>query len=225
MYLAHRSTTDPRRFFLYEQYDDQAALDAHRAAPHFEQYVKQGLFTIIESRSPELSNRWRISQVHGDHRGSTESSMTTTTQDSERPRPDASRPAGRLASGQHARLHERTRSGSSAGGRAHGDIVKLRLGNLRTYVLVHPAHIEYVLRTHHDEFIKDKLTQTISPLVGQGLLTSEGAYWRRQRRLAQPTFQHQQIQRYAGQMVELTRRMLRPGTTAKCASSMPSCRG
>ena len=30
MYLAHRSTTDPRRFFLYEQYADQAALDAHR---------------------------------------------------------------------------------------------------------------------------------------------------------------------------------------------------
>lgn len=54
MYLAHRSTTDPRRFFLYEQYDDQAALDAHRAAPHFEQYAKGGLFAIIESRSPEL---------------------------------------------------------------------------------------------------------------------------------------------------------------------------
>jgi quinol monooxygenase YgiN len=54
MYLAHRSTTDPNRFFLYEQYDDQAALDAHRAAPHFDQYAKQGLFTMIESRSPEL---------------------------------------------------------------------------------------------------------------------------------------------------------------------------
>jgi quinol monooxygenase YgiN len=54
MYLAHRSTTDSRRFFLYEQYDDQAALDAHRAAPHFEQYAKNGLFTLIESRSPEL---------------------------------------------------------------------------------------------------------------------------------------------------------------------------
>ena len=54
MYLAHRSTTDPRRFFLYEQYDDQAALDAHRAAPHFEKYVKEGLFRIIASRSPEL---------------------------------------------------------------------------------------------------------------------------------------------------------------------------
>jgi len=54
MYLAHRSTTDPRRFFLYEQYVDQAALDAHRAAPYFEQYVKEGLFPIIESRTPEL---------------------------------------------------------------------------------------------------------------------------------------------------------------------------
>ncbi len=51
MYLAHRSPTDPRRFFLYEQYDDQAALDAHRASPHFEQYVKGGLFSIIESRA------------------------------------------------------------------------------------------------------------------------------------------------------------------------------
>ncbi len=54
MYLAHRSTTEPRRFFLYEQYDDQAALDAHRAAPHFVQYAKNGLFTVIESRSAEL---------------------------------------------------------------------------------------------------------------------------------------------------------------------------
>ena len=54
MYLAHRSTADPLKFFLYEQYDDQAALDAHRAAPHFEEYAKGGLFLIIESRSPEL---------------------------------------------------------------------------------------------------------------------------------------------------------------------------
>ena len=54
MYQAHRSTVDPRRIFLYEQYDDHAALDAHRAAPHFAEYVTGGLFAIIESRSPEL---------------------------------------------------------------------------------------------------------------------------------------------------------------------------
>jgi quinol monooxygenase YgiN len=54
MYLVHRSPTDPRKFFLYEQYDDQAALDAHRAAPHFERCVKNGLFLILEDRAPEL---------------------------------------------------------------------------------------------------------------------------------------------------------------------------
>jgi len=54
MYLAHRSTTDARRFFLYEQYDDEAALDAHRASPHFDQYARGGLFSIIESRAPEI---------------------------------------------------------------------------------------------------------------------------------------------------------------------------
>lgn len=54
MYLAHRSTSEPRKFFLYEQYDDMAALEAHRAAPHFAEYATAGLFLIVESRTPEL---------------------------------------------------------------------------------------------------------------------------------------------------------------------------
>ena len=54
MYQAHRSLADPRRFFLYEQYVDQAAVDAHRASPHFDELVQRGLFRIIESRIPEL---------------------------------------------------------------------------------------------------------------------------------------------------------------------------
>ncbi|WP_422923494.1 putative quinol monooxygenase [Singulisphaera sp. PoT] len=54
MYQVHRSIAEPRRFFLYEQYDDQAALDAHRASPHFAQYAAGGLFPLLESRSPEL---------------------------------------------------------------------------------------------------------------------------------------------------------------------------
>lgn len=57
LYEVHRSTTDPLQYFLYEQYDDQAALDAHRAAPHFEKYAKNGLFALIESRSPEIYER------------------------------------------------------------------------------------------------------------------------------------------------------------------------
>jgi quinol monooxygenase YgiN len=43
MYQVHQHKTDPRRFFVYEQYNDDAALEAHRAAPHFLQYVKKEL--------------------------------------------------------------------------------------------------------------------------------------------------------------------------------------
>ena len=66
--------------------------------------------------------------------------------------------------------------------------MRLRLGNTTTYVLVNPEHIDYVLRSHADNFKKDKLTWWLIPLVGEGLLTSEGAFWRRQRKLAQPAF-------------------------------------
>lgn len=43
MFQAHRHKTEPRRFFIYEQYKDDAALEAHRATPHFLQYVKKDL--------------------------------------------------------------------------------------------------------------------------------------------------------------------------------------
>lgn len=43
MYVVHRHKTEPRRFFIYEQYKDDAALEAHRASPHFLQYVKKEL--------------------------------------------------------------------------------------------------------------------------------------------------------------------------------------
>jgi (4S)-4-hydroxy-5-phosphonooxypentane-2,3-dione isomerase len=50
MYLAHRLATDRRQFYLYEQYDDEAALEAHRASPHFEALAKNKLWPITESR-------------------------------------------------------------------------------------------------------------------------------------------------------------------------------
>jgi quinol monooxygenase YgiN len=54
MYIGHQSTEDPRKFLFYEQYKDQAALDAHRNAPYFKQYVHGGLDPIMEHRSREL---------------------------------------------------------------------------------------------------------------------------------------------------------------------------
>jgi quinol monooxygenase YgiN len=48
MYQVHRHRTDPRRFFIYEQYKDDGALEAHRAAPHFLQYAKKELPKIAD---------------------------------------------------------------------------------------------------------------------------------------------------------------------------------
>ena len=54
MYLAHRSTVEPRKFLLYEQYADMAAFEAHRATPHFQDYIANGVIKIMESRTPEF---------------------------------------------------------------------------------------------------------------------------------------------------------------------------
>lgn len=53
-YVGHQSTENPRRFFFYEVYKDEAALQAHRDAPYFKQHVHGGLDGIMESRSREL---------------------------------------------------------------------------------------------------------------------------------------------------------------------------
>ena len=48
IYVVHRHKTEPRRFFIYEQYKDDSALEAHRAAPHFMQYAKKELPKVAE---------------------------------------------------------------------------------------------------------------------------------------------------------------------------------
>ena len=48
MYQVHRHRTEPRRFFIYEQYQDDAALEAHRAASHFLQYAKKELPKVAD---------------------------------------------------------------------------------------------------------------------------------------------------------------------------------
>ncbi len=49
-YDVNRSTDDPRVFLIYERYDDEAALEAHRATPHFERFGKNGIQKIAQSR-------------------------------------------------------------------------------------------------------------------------------------------------------------------------------
>ena len=53
-YIAHRVQSEPDTVVLYEQFRDQAALDAHRAAPHFALYAVGGLYQRMLDRSVEV---------------------------------------------------------------------------------------------------------------------------------------------------------------------------
>ena len=54
MYIVHRHRTDATRFFIYEQYRDEAALEAHRESAHFQQYAIAALQDIGERKEGEL---------------------------------------------------------------------------------------------------------------------------------------------------------------------------
>lgn len=54
MYQVHRHKTEPRRFFIYEQYKDDAALEAHRASSHFLQYARKELTRIADRVEGQL---------------------------------------------------------------------------------------------------------------------------------------------------------------------------
>jgi cytochrome P450 len=87
---------------------------------------------------------------------------------------------------------------------AYGDWVPLRFPPLGAVLINHPSLVEELLVTRQKDFIKPLTIQRMRALVGQGLFTSEGKLWRRQRRLLQPTFHRQRINAYAHTMVELT---------------------
>ena len=54
MFVVHRHRTESRRFFIYEQYKDDAALEAHRSSPHFLQYAKKDLPKIADRTEGNL---------------------------------------------------------------------------------------------------------------------------------------------------------------------------
>lgn len=69
----------------------------------------------------------------------------------------------------------------------YGDVVAVRKG--RTYLISHPDAIKHVLQDNHLNYQKgSRYRAALKPLMGLGLLTSDGEAWKRQRHLAQPSF-------------------------------------
>lgn len=91
--------------------------------------------------------------------------------------------------------------------REHGDVVYFTMGRQKVFLLNHPDHIKDVLVTHHRNFVKGRALQWSKRLLGRGLLTSEGEFHRRQRRIAQPAFHRKQIATYGKVMTDYAVRM------------------
>jgi cytochrome P450 len=93
--------------------------------------------------------------------------------------------------------------------RDYGDIVALRLAGWPAVLINRPDYAEYVLVRNPQNFIKFPFFfRHVRAIFGQGLLTSEGEFWHRQRRLAAPAFHSQRLASYGDATVRYTERML-----------------
>ncbi len=107
--------------------------------------------------------------------------------------------------------------------REYGDLAYFKLGPQPVFLLNNPDYIRDVLITHNRNFMKGEGLQRAKRLLGEGLLTSEGEFHLRQRRLAQPAFHRQRIAGYATTMIDYaarTRDEWRPGETRDVAREM-----
>ncbi len=90
----------------------------------------------------------------------------------------------------------------------YGDVVWFRLGRRPCVLVNHPDLIEYVLVKNSRNFKKPFAFRFTRPVLGNGLLTSEGDFWLRQRRLAAGAFHGDRIAAYGADMVDAATRML-----------------
>jgi cytochrome P450 len=92
--------------------------------------------------------------------------------------------------------------------RKYGEIASFRLGPRRIFLISDPKLIEQVLVTDARHYIKHFGARAYKPILGNGLVTSEGETWLRQRRLSQPAFLKQRVLAYAPLMAEITTQSL-----------------
>jgi len=108
--------------------------------------------------------------------------------------------------------------------REYGDIVRMPVPGMNRILLNRPEYVQQLLILDHAKLHKSTLTKlVVGPLLGQGLLISEGDFWRRQRRLAQPAFHRSRTNEYSPVMVECALERMRSwhsGETRNIAEEM-----
>jgi cytochrome P450 len=90
----------------------------------------------------------------------------------------------------------------------YGDLVSVRLGPRKIHLAYHPDFVEQVLVTENRKFGKSYVFELLRPMLGNGLVNSEGQFWLRQRRLIQPAFNKSNVNSYSGTIIANTQRLL-----------------
>ncbi len=91
----------------------------------------------------------------------------------------------------------------------YGKICHYHILRWPVYLMSHPDYIKHVLQDNHRNYGKDTFAyRALRLILGYGLVTSEGAFWLRQRRLAQPAFHRQRIEAFGAIMTHATHAML-----------------
>ena len=89
-----------------------------------------------------------------------------------------------------------------------GDIYRIKVPTRKVMVLTDPEWIKYVLVDNNKNYTKSFAYDSIRLFLGNGLLTSEGEFWKRQRRLAQPAFHKEKLNLMFQNMVEQTQKCI-----------------
>jgi cytochrome P450 len=90
----------------------------------------------------------------------------------------------------------------------YGDVVRYKIGPFPLFLIAHPDGIKHILQDNHTNYVKSQDYKILKRLLGEGLVTSEGALWLRQRRLIQPVFHRQRVAGFGSIMTEATLEML-----------------
>jgi cytochrome P450 len=92
--------------------------------------------------------------------------------------------------------------------RTYGDVFRMRAGPYVTHTVAHPDHVKHVLLDRQKNYPRSWVYDRTTVGPGEGLVTTEGAAWRRLRRMSQPAFHAQRVAAQAGMMTAMTAAML-----------------